>query len=120
MHVHQKPVNSLPADAVLWRYMTLGKFLSTLETKSLFFSSVLKLQDQFEGSYPEGNIELRSLYLQDVPSGQRSQALKEDLQFQRRVGRAILVNCWSQKAHESEAMWKVYAGSEGVAVRTDV
>ena len=97
MYVHQKPIGSLPSDTVLWRYMTLGKFLSILETKSLFFSSVLKLQDQFEGSYPEGNISLRSLYLLDVPLDRRSQVLKEDLEFQRKIGRAIVVNCWSQK-----------------------
>lgn len=120
MHLHQKPVNSLAGDTVLWRYMSFGKFLSALETKTLFFSSVLKLQDQFEGSYPEGNIELRSLYLHDVPPDQREQVLKDDLEFQRKIGRAILVNCWSQKPHESDAMWNSYAGPEGVAIRTDV
>ena len=120
MHIHQKPVNWLPSDTVLWRYMTFGKFLSILETKSLFFSSVLQLQDQFEGSYPEGNIALRSISLLDVPFDQREQALKEDLAFQRKVGRSIVVNCWSQKRHESEALWKSYAREEGVVIRTDV
>jgi hypothetical protein len=36
----------------VWRYMSLTKFVSMLDTKSLYFSRTDKLSDPFEGSYP--------------------------------------------------------------------
>lgn len=31
---------------------------------------------------------------------------------------ASLISCWTESDHKSSLMWKAYAGSEGVAIRT--
>ena len=44
--------------AELWRYMDLAKLLSLLQNKSLFFSRMDKLGDQFEGQWSDLTIRL--------------------------------------------------------------
>ena len=36
----------------------------------------------------------------------------------RKIPRTALTSCWTESGHESSLMWKAYAGSEGIAVRT--
>ena len=52
--------NPSPADAILWRYMDFTKFVSLLETRTLFLARADKLGDPFEGSVPKNNIILRA------------------------------------------------------------
>jgi capsid portal protein len=37
--------------ARIWRYLDFTKFVSMLETKSLWFTQLAKMEDTFEGSY---------------------------------------------------------------------
>jgi len=39
-------------DQKLWRYMDFTKFMSLLETKSLWFNRSDRFDDPFEGTYP--------------------------------------------------------------------
>ena len=56
-----------PAEAILWRYIDMTKFLSLLHSKALFFVRSDKLGDPFEGSFSRVNIDLRPhLYGFDV------------------------------------------------------
>lgn len=48
-----------PKDAILWRYMDFVKFISLLETNTLFFARADKLGDPFEGSFPKKNATVR-------------------------------------------------------------
>jgi hypothetical protein len=38
----------------IWRYMDFTKFISVLDTQTLFFSRIDLLGDKFEGSVPKG------------------------------------------------------------------
>ena len=67
MRVYPSSLDDLPGETVLWRYMSLAKYMSLLETNSLFFSSIAKLDDEFEGSLPLGNALLRSNMMTGVP-----------------------------------------------------
>ena len=105
-----------PADAVLWRYMSFTKFVSLLTKEALFFARVDKLEDPFEGSLSPINIELRPHMYDGKPKDQ--QLLVGE--FIRSLRRLTLVNCWHENRYESDAMWKLYSGTEdGVAIRTD-
>ena len=42
-------------DATLWRYMDVAKFADLLESEALFFARANKLDDPFEGSWPDAN-----------------------------------------------------------------
>ena len=47
-------------DATLWRYMDVAKFADLLESKALFFARANKLEDPFEGSWPDANHKKKS------------------------------------------------------------
>ena len=102
---------SLPQDtATLWRYMSFAKFCSLLERKALFFSLVRHMEDKYEGFiWPPATREHGDPLQQAENLGHK---------VLRAVARASLISCWTESDHESSLMWKAYAGSEGVAVRT--
>ena len=133
-------------DTVLWRYMDLAKLLALVSKRSLFFPSLDKLGDRFEGRWSNRTLEMiqdrDELWTRDrgdhiVVEDKRND---EHLEFQRldpdwtvdetinhwngaiRGGASrssTFVNCWYEEAEESEAMWKLFASQQyGVAVRT--
>ena len=105
-----------PADAILWRYMDFTKFVSLLETRSLFFARADKLGDPFEGSVPKNNITFRSTL---EPELSDEEILRYALVMQQ-LPRFTLINCWHDSSHESEAMWKLYASvNGGIAIKTN-
>ena len=107
-------------DAILWRYTDFTKFVSLLDKKALFFSRLDKLGDPFEGSVSKINQIMRPYWLQQggVPPEQIPKALESISVGKGEVVRGILVNCWHENDSESEAMWKLYGGDSGIAVKT--
>jgi len=112
----------------VWRYMDFTKFISLLESESLFFSRADKFQDPFEGATPLNNIHLRELrlnsYLSLHPDNDREDYLRRmKIHFKNKahLRKRVAVNCWHQNNYESEAMWKLYVPSgEGIAIRTTI
>ena len=102
--------------AVLWRYMDLTKFMSVLETGSLYFARSDSLGDPFEGSLTRMNEVLQPLMYQDTIPEHILRGLsqyRQDLRFQ------TFVNCWHESDNESAAMWKIYSREyDGIAVKT--
>lgn len=97
-----------PSDPnlALWRYMDLGRFVSLLKTKQLFFSRVDSLEDRFEGSFTKPHYEMRAKVGAVGP-------------LQLELRKRVYVNCWFAQPDESTAMWKIYGGStSSVAIRT--
>ena len=96
-----------PPETRVWRYMSLGRFLTMLHTSALFFCRVDKLEDEYEGTYPR----LES----PGTGGEMVVAYRQA----RRMTTAI--NCWHINEHESVAMWALYVrSSEGVAIASRV
>ena len=96
-----------PLSFPLWRYMSLEQYIHTLLTGGLFFSSPHQLDDPFEGSLPAPTIERL-----------RSQKTAQDIE--NRTKKQYVISCWHEIKHESDAMWRLYAGRGcGIAVKTD-
>jgi hypothetical protein len=93
--------------------MDFTKFVWMLENSALFFSSVDRLGDPFEGSMSElEDREFSAAYDQTV----RNAARYHTVTFSRR---RVMVSCWHLSAHESMAMWKIYAaGGKAIAVQS--
>ena len=105
-----------PDDAVLWRYMSFTKFVSLLTKRALFFARADKLGDPFEGSLSQLNVDFSPIINSGIPLEQ-IKLLHEYIKDKRRL---VLVNCWHENEHESDAMWKLYAGhAEGLAIKTN-
>jgi len=114
-------------DLVIWRYMDFTKFVALLETRSLFFARITCLDDPFEGSFPVSQTPLDRILgmlpQNAFPEGARitispSPGLEDHWKVMRNWA---MVSCWHALAHESAAMWKLYAPtSVGVAIRSTV
>jgi hypothetical protein len=80
-------------DTELWKYLDFTKFVSLLETNSLYFARADKMLDPYEGTYPLADYQ---------------QARKQ-----------VFLNCWHQNDFESAAMWELYAQrGEGMAIKS--
>ena len=90
--------------------MSFAKFYSLLDRKALFFSLVGDMEDTYEGFiYPPAPREYGDRL-------QQAESRSHDLLSA--IARTALTSCWTESGHESSLMWKAYAGSERVAVRT--
>ena len=120
MHVYASSTDELSGDAVLWRYMSFAKFMSMLDSRSLFLSSIASVDDQFEGSLPRGNVLLHRWLREREASADPERESPDIEEFARRRRRSVVVNCWHRSEHESVAMWRLYAGGrEGVRRQDD-
>jgi hypothetical protein len=122
MYVKWQGIDTPADDTIIWRYMDFAKFVAMLEAKALYFSSLLKLNDPYEGSFPTSHWEAFAASLatkKDHPA----YIIPGILDRQKRLGRLMramsYVNCWHANAGESAAMWDIYQKSgEGIAVRS--
>ena len=81
----------------LWRYMRFSRLKNLVENRALFFSRADKFDDEYEGLQPGINT-IGGLV-----------GLRREFTF---------INCWFQSSTESNVMWKSYAPSDGVLIRT--
>ena len=106
---------------VIWRYMSLDKFLDLLVNSRLFFANAQNLTDRYEVTLPENVIKRKEL----IELGFSGRKLDEKLatfEYSNQPKReSILVNCWSLGTEECYALWKIYLGGAkaGIAIRTN-
>lgn len=102
----------LDLNEPLWRYFRIERFLELLQSNYLYFASARQFDDPFEG--------VVAVLPPGFPVDPRYTELEfGDIAFEE-LRRLTNVNCWHRASYESEAMWRLYAGSrKGVAVRTN-
>lgn len=99
----------------VWRYMDLSKFLSLLETSSLYFTRSDKFIDPYEGSIPKLNTDSISNVFSEFDN---SNEMRNELINLFNVTRKMtLINCWYLSEYESDAMWQIYSNN-GIAIQT--
>ena len=115
------PIKVPSFDATLWRYMDFVKFVSLLEHEMLFFVRADQLSDPYEGAWSDASRRAIGLGTSNEPDPDESVNLwRSAMKMAKPERRFMLVNCWHNSTHESEAMWKLYAGKGyGLAVKTD-
>lgn len=105
MYSNHSDFTTPPDQTVIWRYMSIEKYLSLLHTASLFMCRLDKFDDPWEGAYSVGYEDIAPWHPQaaDIQRG------------------FLFVNCWHANEYESAAMWELYASRQaGVAIRTTV
>jgi hypothetical protein len=132
--IYEHPCHIKVEDtAVLWRYMSLCKYLSLLKEQALFFCRADKFSDPHECSIPKKEFEYRTSpdKFEEEARAFRIAPRKYDLQYakdradksaevHKNVKYATTVNCWHINTMESDAMWRIYLkDNEGVAIRTN-
>lgn len=120
MYKEHEGCNPPPSDAILWRYMDFTKFVSLLEKQALFFARADKLEDPFEGYWPDLNKAVVRRDLEESSNPYREHLLKTIFHLIRECPRFTLINCWHESSHESAAMWKLYSKDDnGIAIKTN-
>lgn len=123
-HDYLIPIES---NAILWRYMNFDKFISMLETESLFFCRADKFSDPFEGTIPRKEVEYRptsfrqicDIYNVPFETEKFEKWESKIIDFNKRTRISTVINCWHINNYESDAMWRLYLKTnEGVAVQT--
>jgi len=120
------PCFDTPDDStVVWRYINFSKLISLLSKRALFFSRLRYLEnDPWEGYYPK-------LQFTDNSYKQMAEELKWDLKNAESVSKTLIggiekrrndfaVSCWTIDEHESDALWRIYAPNQGVAIKSTV
>lgn len=120
MYEEHPDFNPPPPDATLWRYIDFTKFVSLLDQEALFFSRLDELGDPFEGSVPKATQDMRPVMFEgmDIPSELIPNMIESFSEERGQRVRRALVNCWHENDSESEAMWKLYGGTSGIAIKT--
>lgn len=102
--------------STIWRYVDFPKFVSMLETRSLYFTradNLLKL-DPYEGHFDEFRILQKYKKYPDTYKKMEDHARNE-------FPKNLFVNCWHMNENESDAMWKVYASNDkGIAIQSSL
>ncbi|MFL4472483.1 DUF2971 domain-containing protein [Paeniglutamicibacter sp. MACA_103] len=113
---HESFENQPHGQDVLWRYMDIARFLSLLEDEAIYFARADQMNDKWEGSYSQKNVDQRPLMY-----GEHYEMM-ELAAPQRRAFtlKAMYMNCWHESPVESAAMWDIYQREgRGVAIKTD-
>jgi len=115
--------------------MDLAKFLSLIETSSLYFCRLDQLSefDPFEGYYTQSNLSIDKLKFDEMSDEWKERMnIKDENGFNKflsghkqvrnvvKYDRSVtFVNSWYIKEHESSAMWKIYSDNNyGIAIQS--
>jgi hypothetical protein len=100
----------------VWRYMDLAKLISIIQSRELYLARLDHLADPYEGSTTQLTATGIDTFLKNVGS---QNSYKDLSGFYRKSRESTFVSCWHTNEHESEAMWRLYAGlGGGIAVQT--
>jgi hypothetical protein len=104
----------------VWRYLSFGRFVWLLQTKTLWLSRVSLLGDEWEMRLAGEKLEH---VIASRPPTPLADVSEDPIERSKRIIRnwrlTSFVNCWSAQANESYALWRVFCPSaEAVAIRS--
>jgi len=100
-------------SVVLWKYMSLSKFIALLVDNGLWFNRIDCFEDVFEGRFPDFNEKLRP----EVYGAERLSKEQYSI-FEKQSRESLFVSCFHANDYESAAMWTLYSKVEGIAIQT--
>jgi hypothetical protein len=121
--IEHHPYFKLPEDhnAKIWRFLTLAKFLSTLESRSLHFARSDQFEDPYEGAIPERVMDYARSFFHGLSPDNADSLAKEYLHVIDGLRLFSYLNCWHVNQAESDAMWRIYSHTtECVAIQSTV
>lgn len=102
-------------EVPVWRYMNLAKLVSFLKSEAIYLSRLDQFTDPYEGTTTQRTADGIAEFLRQT--GAKS-SITEVLGFYEKSRKETFVSCWHANKHESEAMWRLYGGEEGVAIQS--
>ena len=112
MLIDHPNIEQPPDETVIWRYVDLERFIALLHTQTLSLCRIDRFEDPWEASWPQP--------LVDAARQNWGAAAQPFLDFSTRARAASFVSCWHESTTDSAALWGLYAGKSGVAIRSSV
>lgn len=97
-------------ECLVWRYMDMPRLIAILGQQALFFPRLDRLGDPHEGA-------ITRPFKEHLEAAGQNTAEKFAA-WRKKIRMASFVSCWHRGQFESEAMWRLYCGRQGVAVQT--
>lgn len=111
--VFEKPDNE---NIKIWRFVDFQKFVSLLNTKSLYFNRADLFEDIFEGTYSKAT--LIALQKSNLDTNWKNAIIQSLQHIEKFQTKGHYLNCWHMNEFESDAMWKLYTNSNGIAIQS--
>jgi hypothetical protein len=106
-------------QTILWRYMSLDKYLHLITKSVLWFSRIDLVGDRFEGSTTHASFKMwKELFETAIPESHLDSVMRQIANSRRQITGFGYANCWHECDSESMQMWRMYSDKNGVAVRT--
>jgi hypothetical protein len=109
--VSSSSVKTPSDDTIVWRYLRLERFLTLIDSKKLRLSRLDSLRDPWEGRWPKA---IAEHWGKGPFDGKR---MIFDPEQYRQV---LFANCWHASQYESAALWYIYSGRAGIAIKSTV
>jgi len=119
-----------PNEPYLWKFIDLYKFLNLIETRQLYFSPLNNFDDIYENCGKElafymqtsrrtANLEpqKRNPEIEDGFFEAKKWDILQVVENMKRDRKNLYVNCFFASGSESVAMWNLYSGIDGVAIK---
>ena len=113
-------------EQIVYRYLSLEKFIYMISSNYFMFPRITLFDDIFEGTYPNGYIErcredmqsyLEQLGL-DINRFKPNTPIEETAINWRQN---YYISCWHANSFESEAMWRLYSNyNRGIAIVSSI
>lgn len=108
MYEQDRDAETPPDGEIIWRYMSLDKYIDLIYRKELFLCRLDKFVDPWEGTWTKQ--EKKTV----PPWGEDDTVLQEFKKFS-------FINCWHMNQYESAAMWDLYSSKDaGIAIKTTI
>lgn len=123
--------SKLKKEDFLWRYIDLHKLLDLAFNKHLYFNTLDKFNDPFEGvtrdliarRHLAKNFKITNpSYPKEEAEAKRRENKKtlQDYEVQSRIQRKTqFANCWIKSTRESNAMWNLYSNKDSIAMKAN-
>lgn len=98
-------------DELLWKYMSLSKFLYLITQERLYFSRLDKFEDIFESEVPNLNA---------IGAYDEVRQKKSFKKLSKIIRLITYATCFHINEYESAAMWKLYSENAGIAIQTKI
>lgn len=113
--------DNLNEDDCLFCYMNPQKFENFLKDGlSLTRADLFTKDDPFEAEFTERIYELVKGFSIEPWNGLQTNGLKELKDQCDKIRKHSFVSCWTGNSNENVALWRLYGGSNSIAVRTSV
>ena len=112
MYKEHKNFETPEDDKKIWRYMDFIKFVDIIDRKKLFFPTVDRLGDPFEGSFPKSYIEYYNANLDKIFRPEtwslinREQAPKSFSRVRRSNRKFTAISCWNMQEEAAAHSWQ--------------